>query len=67
MHVKMEVLCCKFSIFNNYNFVFFPFTPTDLALNALVSAKISIFSSPYQRQCELLPSLGVRHPSSVNF
>ena len=27
----------------------------------------SIFSSPCQRQCELLPSLGVRHLSSVNF
>jgi hypothetical protein len=25
-----------------------------------------IFSSPFQRQCELLPSLGVRHLSSVN-
>jgi len=24
-----------------------------------------IFSSPCQRQCELLPSLGVRRPSSV--
>jgi hypothetical protein len=26
-----------------------------------------LFSSPYQRQCELLPSLGVRRLSSVNF
>jgi hypothetical protein len=26
-----------------------------------------IFSSPCQRQCELLPSLGIRRPSSVNF
>jgi hypothetical protein len=25
------------------------------------------FSSPCQRQCELLPSLGIRHLSSVNF
>jgi hypothetical protein len=28
---------------------------------------IFIFSSPCQRQCELLPSLGVRRLSSVNF
>ena len=27
--------------------------------------KICLFSSPCQRQCELLPSLGVRRPSSV--
>ena len=26
---------------------------------------LSVFSSPCQRQCELLPSLGVRSPSSV--
>ena len=26
-----------------------------------------IFSSPCQRQCEFLPSLGIRHLSSVNF
>jgi len=26
-----------------------------------------LFSSPCRRQCELLPSLGVRRPSSVNF
>jgi len=24
-----------------------------------------VFSSPCQRQCELLPSLGIRRPSSV--
>ena len=28
---------------------------------------VIIFSSPCQRQCELLPSLGVRRLSSVNF
>ena len=27
----------------------------------------NIFSSPCQRQCELLPSLGIRRLSSVNF
>jgi hypothetical protein len=27
----------------------------------------TFFSSPCQRQCELLPSLGIRLPSSVNF
>ena len=43
MHVKREVLCCKFLIFNNCNlfvFVFFSFTP---AMKELVSAKVSIF------------------------
>ena len=32
-----------------------------------LSVLVFVFSSPCQRQCELLPSLGVRCPSSVNF
>ena len=35
-------------------------------LNILIEERnLSLFSSPCQRQCELLPSLGVHHPSSV--
>jgi uncharacterized membrane protein len=40
-----------------------------LALNTIKQTKnktgIYLFNSPCQRQCELLPSLGLRRPSSV--
>jgi hypothetical protein len=32
-----------------------------------MQVKKILFSSPCQRQCELLPSLGIRRLSSVNF
>ena len=41
---KGNVLCCKFSIFNNYILFFVFFFFTNLALKALLSAKLSIFS-----------------------
>jgi hypothetical protein len=49
-------------------------TPLKMIRTTLVSAIFRqfgscswTFSSPCQRQCELLPSLGVHRPSSVNF
>jgi hypothetical protein len=70
MHVKKEVLCCKFSIFNNYNFVcfrVFPFSPsiesTCICKNFRFFLKIivkSSFSHPVFRRsgCRLSHSTG---------
>jgi hypothetical protein len=33
-----------------------------LLIGYIITQEISLFSSPFQRQCELLPSLGVRRP-----
>jgi hypothetical protein len=39
----------------------------DLGVSTQYYASVIFISSPCQRQCELLPSLGVRRLSSVNF
>jgi hypothetical protein len=41
------------------------FTMPEIMLLSFTQQNVQVFSSPCQRQCEFLPSLGVRHLSSV--
>ena len=66
--IVFDALKCPFSKVVPFHFQFLAGTLTFIAMIQILTVIIIIkifFSSPCQRQCELLPSLDVRRPSSV--